>query len=717
MAAVQVKFGADTSEVDKGSAAVASKMADLQKQSDAMASQFKAAGDTMAESFNKATDSMSKLEDGFKSAIDVLKKGSIAETDLVKLLLGGAIGGAAAEIIKMVRDMGDAFEDTQKNAREATLTMEQYQNLQKAVKDEVSGDKFAEGIQKAAEKWNDLNHGASEQKRLLDLNGVAWRDQTGKVIEFSEYINKSSALIANARTEVDKFKIGEILGFSREWVRVLQEGPKALKEAEDEAANVDAEHRKLIARAHEFSEEWKKSTKDWGDSFKSMMVDLFPYIQKFINMMLGGLNNLIDIVKLLSISTPALAEAITPAEHAANRLRNSMQRVSDQFLSATTDASRFSEAFSAFSGGVPGVEAQFKKFVDENSNLPKYWQEVYNGITASGKAIEKLGEQDFFSAKGTKVPEKETFDPTAMREFAAELDKIKEKYDEQKIALQTDVDLFKKTEAEKVAALKTALAERESSTNAVLAEELMKYGDSAKQRAKIELEAQRLMHEIQIEGLKQEEAMLKTRARDWESSFSTITSAFNSQLRGLLTGTTTWAQAMKNIALDLVIKLIETFEKLAVEKILIANLASVPAPTELLGNLIKTIGAMLGQLTAGFTAFFAPTQGPAAPAEGAAAAAAVVSSAQAMTSLDVGTPYVPRTGLALIHEGEAVIPASANPFGAGAGGFISSPSLTFAISALDGASVNAWLKRGGASMIAREVASAMNNNPRLRPSY
>jgi len=38
-----------------------------------------------------------------------------------------------------------------------------------------------------------------------------------------------------------------------------------------------------------------------------------------------------------------------------------------------------------------------------------------------------------------------------------------------------------------------------------------------------------------------------------------------------------------------------------------------------------------------------------------------------LPSYDVGTPYVPRTGLALIHEGEAVIPAAKNRAGFGGG--------------------------------------------------
>jgi hypothetical protein len=138
-----------------------------------MASHFQTAGDTINASMSKAADSMKALEAGFTSAFEAIKKGSLGEGALLKLLFGGAIGGAAAEIVKSVRDMGDEFEELEKHAREATLTMQQYAALQKAVKDDVDAKQFAAGIEAAATKWNDLNHGVSDTKKLLEANNVS----------------------------------------------------------------------------------------------------------------------------------------------------------------------------------------------------------------------------------------------------------------------------------------------------------------------------------------------------------------------------------------------------------------------------------------------------------------------------------------------------------------------------------------------------------------
>jgi hypothetical protein len=713
---VSVSFGAKTEDVDRGAAAVAAKINDIKNQTDAMASQFKTAGDTISDSMSKAAGSMKELESGFTSAFEAIKKGSLSEGTLLKLLFGGAIGGAAAEIVKSVRDMGEEFSEMEKHAKEATLTMEQYAALQKAVKDEVDAGKFAAGIEEAAKKWNDLNHGVSEQKKLLEENHVRLRDNTGQLIPFTDYLLIASRLIENSRTELDRFKIGEILGFSREWVRALQQGPEELKKATNEAAKTGTEHLKLIQKANEFSDRWKAATQDWGDKFKAVMIELFPYIEIFVNKVLEVLKVVAEIAAFFHQfgATPALAESITAAEHAANRARNSMQGVKEQFDEAVGSANRFRETFEAVGTRSSTIATQFRGVVDQMSPLPKVWQETYNKIVEVDGIVKKLGEEDFFSKKGTKIPVKDQFDSTALREFQAQLDQVKEKYQQLKVTEQTAVDTFKQTETEKVTHLRTALAERMRATEEIFAEELMKYGDNARMRATIERNFNREKAAIELEGLKQTEELLKKRTHEWESSLQGITSAFTSQLRGLLTGTVTWSQAIKNIMLDLVIKIIEEFLKLAIIKPLSGMLASaMAAPAELFTSLLKIIGNMFGPLFAGFTAFFAPVQGPAAPAEGAALAAGTVAAAAATLTLDTGTDYVPRTGLAMIHQGEAIIPASENVSPYTGGG--SSP--TFNINALDGPSVHNWLRSGGAAMIAKHVAKAMNGNPTLRPSY
>lgn len=64
---------------------------------------------------------------------------------------------------------------------------------------------------------------------------------------------------------------------------------------------------------------------------------------------------------------------------------------------------------------------------------------------------------------------------------------------------------------------------------------------------------------------------------------------------------------------------------------------------------------------------------------------------QPLSSYAVGTSYVPRTGLALLHKGEAVIPAHMNRSG----------GLQVTIQALDARSFEDWLRRGGGDVLLR----------------
>jgi hypothetical protein len=175
---------------------------------------------------------------------------------------------------------------------------------------------------------------------------------------------------------------------------------------------------------------------------------------------------------------------------------------------------------------------------------------------------------------------------------------------------------------------------------------------------------------------------LKHEAAQWQSMLGTVESEFNSQLRGLLAGTTTWQQAWRKMLGDMIIRFIEMCETLAVKWAAteLAKTTATVAGTSvregaesaassagmlaMIGNAIKAIVADAGQTFAGVFAFLAPTMGPAAAGPAAASSAAVLG---AVPSLAVGG-YVERGGLALIHANETIVPARASSPYAGGGG-------------------------------------------------
>ncbi len=303
-----------------------------------------------------------------------------------------------------------------------------------------------------------------------------------------------------------------------------------------------------------------------------------------------------------------------------------------------------------------------------------------------------------------------------MKVIEGQIEQWKSYYEKLKIFDKSQVDLSKMTEGEMTKDLIAANDQKLANTLALYQKELALAGGNAAKMQEIRNKMDKAIEDRDKESLTLMSAQLKKAEKEWEGILGSLSSAFTSQLRGILTGTTTWAQAIKNIMLDLVLKIIEEFLKLAIIKPLSGMLASaLDAPTEIFASLIKVIKNMFGPLLAGFTSFFAPELGPGAPAAGAAAAAGVEAAAIGAVTLDTGTDYVPRTGLAMIHQGEAIIPASENIAPYSGGG---SPTINLNLSTLDASSFHAWLRNsGGDKVLTRMVAHMLNNNPTLRPSY
>jgi len=138
----------------------------------------------------------------------------------------------------------------------------------------------------------------------------------------------------------------------------------------------------------------------------------------------------------------------------------------------------------------------------------------------------------------------------------------------------------------------------------------------------------------------------------------------------LLFGTTTWAQAMKTIWQGLAVKIIEHIEDMIVELLL-----------------WKAVQASLNIFTGG-----------------------LFGGVSKLFGFAEGTPYVPQTQLAVVHQGEMIIPAdqaaAIRGGEAGIGGGGSSINITNQITAWDGASVASWLRGQGGQMLARQPISA-----------
>jgi uncharacterized protein YecA (UPF0149 family) len=221
---------------------------------------------------------------------------------------------------------------------------------------------------------------------------------------------------------------------------------------------------------------------------------------------------------------------------------------------------------------------------------------------------------------------------------------------------------------------------------------------------------------------------LQDQERDYQAFGNSITQALNSQLRGLVTGTTTWHTAFGNVLQDLLVKFIEwcetTVEHYALAEAMktAATASGVAARTSAeqggaaaaLGAqgaaMVRSILSSAAETFAGVFGFLSPLLGPFAAGPAAAAQATVAGMAGAVASADIGMWQVPRDQLALIHQNELIMPAgpagalrdmltnAPNGGDAGGGSVAIHPTTHFHVNAIDGPSVASWMRSNGPGM-------------------
>jgi hypothetical protein len=256
------------------------------------------------------------------------------------------------------------------------------------------------------------------------------------------------------------------------------------------------------------------------------------------------------------------------------------------------------------------------------------------------------------------------------------------------------------------AATLAALKSEEAAIDALYSKELALAGQTQTQigaiKRKQELEDLTINDQMTLNAQKAADA---TQAA-WDKAGNTILSAWNSQLKGMLEGTTNFRTAAANIARDLSLKAIEAGEQTLVRTI--AQYATGLAAKK--ASDIQAVGGDAGRAAAGAYAATAeiPIVGPfLAPAAAATAFAAT----EGFAAFDIGAWSIPHDMPAVVHRNELVMPAAeAGVFrsmlsgaangGAGGGGNVSvNPAVHLNVQAVDGASVNQFFRNNHRSLM------------------
>lgn len=294
------------------------------------------------------------------------------------------------------------------------------------------------------------------------------------------------------------------------------------------------------------------------------------------------------------------------------------------------------------------------------------------------------------------------------------------------VLYQLDADMWKTTEQTKLQRSYDAAQE----AYAVEVQKLTQIRDLWPRHTKEWEEANRKMLQASQSFATQLIQINADMARDIKSKLDDVSnqfqSSFNSQMRGLLAGTTTWKQAFKSVLGDMIIYAIQAVEKMLANW-LTGQLAMVAISTSAesaktsaaaagatartsidVGAALTGIGTALAETYAKMVAWYTTVFGPAAPAAAAATVAGIGAIAYGMIKgYAVGTDYVPQTGLAMLHQGEAVIPAEDNRGGSG-------DTYQINITAMDGADVKRMFMKHGSTIVdslsrQRRVGKAMLN--------
>jgi hypothetical protein len=392
---------------------------------------------------------------------------------------------------------------------------------------------------------------------------------------------------------------------------------------------------------------------------------------------------------------------------------------------------------------IADATASIDKFEGALKNLEQFKDnalKVINDLKTKVLAAKPFESLDFgVPGKGTKsatgildATDKDAVS-AAMKTVDGQIKVLQQGLAQKKLIYDGDVTNFKMTEDQKYAALENATQKEYGAELALLQKELQIDGLKVAQRQAILNKISELEQKHRTDMIQLDQQSVAARVKLLETYTNAVQTAFNSQLRGLLAGTTSFMQAAKSMLGDLIIFAIENFEKMGIQW-LVQQLAmttatqtgaAARASAEAAGNATgsaqsyaEAVASVLRssvQTFAGVFANLAPALGPAAAGPAAAAQATVAASVGELAPpLATGAWNISKNTLAMLHPDELVAPAPIAPFvrdflSGGSGGgdtFHLGP-----IQALDAASVANLFKKNSSSLVAALQGAIRNRAP------
>lgn len=295
------------------------------------------------------------------------------------------------------------------------------------------------------------------------------------------------------------------------------------------------------------------------------------------------------------------------------------------------------------------------------------------------EAIKAYNQQQAADAVATEAAK---FD-AAQRNFRLQQDQIKETAQQGQISRDQEM-----------AQLATSLSQQEAATRAhyaTLTAIQKQYGtDTAQAVRQSALQQDEALNKLDQQRLASTRQINAEIEQGYKSSFEQIGSTVSSTIMQMIQRQATLRDLARSVVLDIVQQFIQARVKMVADWAAgqVAKVASTVAAetaqtsatatgtaarTSLIGaasvqqqalvgiGVIKSILASAAEAFAGIFGFLSPIMGPAAVGLAAAGQATVAASAAA-ASFDVGSWSLPSSGLAMVHAGEMIVPASQTPW-------------------------------------------------------
>jgi hypothetical protein len=228
-------------------------------------------------------------------------------------LMAGALTGIFGaltldSVVKQFKEVNAELIRMDEQAKRTKMSLNEIAGLNRVGADAgVTGAQIDTGLRGLTAKMQELRDGEGDLAKLLDDNNVKYRDREGKLLASNELLRVAADLLNRASTEQDKIDIARLFGLTEEWVRILENGPRAFQASIEKANELGAVlDEATVRRAREFDAAWNAAWAAFGVNAKSMIFEVMKSLGDAIDMATRLLRIIPDARRAMSNEPSAL---------------------------------------------------------------------------------------------------------------------------------------------------------------------------------------------------------------------------------------------------------------------------------------------------------------------------------------------------------------------------------------------------------------------------